>query len=104
MVGMSVARLKSDIIEKLAAAPVIGARIAVDLGEDGTFWIDGMQNPAVLHDGPAPEAETTFICAPVVLQGIMDGTQDATLAYMTGKLKIQGSMGYALKLNSFLSD
>jgi len=34
----------------------------------------------------------------------MDGRQDPNVAFMMGKLKVQGSMGLALKLNGFLED
>jgi putative sterol carrier protein len=35
---------------------------------------------------------------------MMDGTQDPTLAFMMGKLKVEGSMGLAMKLNSIIED
>jgi len=38
------------------------------------------------------------------LQGLLNGTQDPTLAFMTGKIKVNGSMGHALKLASLLDD
>jgi putative sterol carrier protein len=100
---MTIDDLKTKISAKLASAPIIGARIKFDLGDDGIFLVDGTQSPPTIEQGDG-EAETTFICSTDVLGGIVDGTQDPTMAYMMGKLKIQGSMGYALKLNGFLAD
>jgi len=34
----------------------------------------------------------------------MDGNLDPTMAYMTGKLKVEGKLGVALKINAMLSD
>jgi putative sterol carrier protein len=38
------------------------------------------------------------------LNKLLSGTLDPTLAYMTGKLKIQGSTGVAMKLAAMLGD
>jgi putative sterol carrier protein len=38
------------------------------------------------------------------LNKLLSGTLDPTLAYMTGKLKIQGSTGVAMKLATMLGD
>ena len=38
------------------------------------------------------------------LEKLIAGTLDPTMAYMTGKLKVEGKMGVALKINSMLSD
>ena len=100
---MSLDDIKNMVSQKLVAAPQIGARVKFDLGEEGMFLVDGTVTPPVFQDGDG-EAETVFICSADILKGIVAGTQDPTVAYMMGKLKIQGSMGYALKLNGFLSD
>jgi putative sterol carrier protein len=34
----------------------------------------------------------------------MKGNLDPTMAYMTGKLKVEGKMGVALKLTSMFAD
>jgi putative sterol carrier protein len=100
---MSIEDIKSAIAEKLKSAPQIGAIIQLDMGDDGIFRIDGTVSPPVFLDGEG-EVDTTFICSAAVLLGIINGTQDPTMAFMMGKLKVQGSMGYAMKLNSFLAD
>jgi putative sterol carrier protein len=38
------------------------------------------------------------------LEALVAGTLNPTMAYMTGKLKIQGSMGVALKIGQLLED
>lgn len=95
--------IEKTVKEKLAMAPSLGARYKFDLGDDGLVFIDGTQTPPVVN-GEDEEAETTFVCSLDLAKGIVQGTQDPTMAYMTGKLKIKGSMGYALKLASILED
>ncbi len=89
--------------EKLAYAPQLGAKIKLDFGDDGLLFIDGTQMPTVVHNADE-EADTTFVCSMDLLQSIVNGTQDPTMAFMTGKLKVKGSMGYALKLSSLFED
>ncbi len=95
--------IENTIREKLSYAPQIGAKIKLNLGDDGIIFIDGTQNPAIMSNDDC-EADTTFVCSTDLFKSIIDGTQDATMAFMTGKLKIQGSKGYALKIAELLGD
>ena len=95
------------IKQKLSLAPPIGAVIAVDFGATGGLLIDGNTTPPKVTATDSVDAstvDTVLACDPAVFDGILNGTQDPTMAYMTGKLKVQGSMGYAMKLNSILED
>lgn len=83
--------------------PPLGARYKFDFGDDGIFSADCTVVPAVLSNEDS-EADTTFICSVSTFQAMLTGSQDPTMAYMMGKLKIQGSMGYAMKLNAILGD
>ena len=100
---MTFDNIEKAMSEKLEHAPKLGAKIKFNLGDDGIIFIDGTQSPAIMNNEDC-DADTTFICSAELLQKIIDGNQDATMAFMSGKLKIQGSMGYALKLSSLLSD
>jgi len=100
---MSFETIEKSIKDKLAYAPQLDAKIKFDFGDEGLIFIDGTQNPATMSNDDE-DADTTFICSLDLFKKIADGSQDATMAYMTGKLKIQGSMGHALKLSSLLSD
>lgn len=101
--NMSIESLLGTVRDKLSSAPSIGAKIKFDLGSDGIIFIDGTQNPPVLGQDDA-DADTTFECTTDTFEKILSGQQDPTMAFMMGKLKIKGSMGYALKLNSILGD
>lgn len=102
-VCMNIDDFEKQIREKLNYAPAIGAKIKLDLGDDGVLFIDGTSSPPDISREDA-EADTTFVCSLDVIKNIISGAQDPTMAFMTGKLKVQGSMGYALKLSSLLED
>jgi putative sterol carrier protein len=49
------------------------------------------------------EADVTLTASTETFRGILEGDVNPTMAFMTGKLKIDGSMGLAMKLGSVLS-
>ncbi|WP_119301989.1 SCP2 sterol-binding domain-containing protein [Dongia deserti] len=72
--------------------------------EDGIIFWDGTEHPPAIDNEDRPDATTTIRISAENLQKLMAGGLDPTLAYMTGKLKVEGSMGVALKLTSMFSD
>jgi putative sterol carrier protein len=100
---MTLETITAKIEDKLKTAPSVGAKVKLDFGDYGCVFVDATQIPPVVNNENR-EADTTLICSMDVFKKIVDGTQDPTMAYMMGKLKIQGSMGLAMKLNSILED
>ena len=100
---MSIETIKTKIKEKMALATGLNAKVKFDFGDDGIVFVDATQNPPEISNEDA-EADTTLACSMDTFIGIMDGTQDPTMAFMMGKLKVQGSKGLAMKLNSILED
>ena len=77
--------------------------LKLDFDSDGILFIDAVQNPPVITSEDA-EAEVTLTTSIETFAKILAGTQDPNIAFMMGKLKVKGSMGLALKLNSMLED
>lgn len=100
---MSTDQIKSRIEKKLAMAHGLDAVILLDFGDDGQIAIDAKQNPPAVSE-KAEDPDLTLSCAREVFENILNGAQDPTMAYMTGKLKIRGSMPLAMKLNAILED
>ena len=100
---MAIDGLMEALRGRAALAPKLGYRVKFDLGEDGVILFDGTEDtPKVAaEDG---EADSTLTLSPEALRQLVDGALDPTFAYMTGKLKISGSMGVALKLAAMLED
>ena len=71
-------------------------------GEDGGEWDESALQQ--LHDAILDALMQRGLLSDQDLQKLMAGNLDPTLAYMTGKLKVEGSMGVALKLTSMFSD
>jgi putative sterol carrier protein len=49
------------------------------------------------------EADVTLTASTETFQAILSGDMNPTMAFMTGKLSVDGSMGLAMKLGSVLS-
>ena len=68
------------------------------VGDEGSIMID--------NDGARAgddDADVTLTAEADVFQSILEGETNPTAAFMTGKLKIDGDMGMAMKLAATLS-
>jgi putative sterol carrier protein len=95
---MSLDSLAEQMKSQAAMNPPLGYRVKFDLGDDGVLVWDGTVTPpeiATNEDGGAAEPDTVLRLSLDDLGKLLSGTLDPTLAYMTGKLKIQGSRYYA---------
>ena len=75
---------------------------------DGTAKFDIEGEGAVIIDGSGArasddEADVTLSADAETFQEILSGETNPTSAFMTGKLKVDGDMGMAMKLASVLS-
>lgn len=69
--------------------------------DQGVIFIDGKQTPpTVSNDDTA--ADCTIKMAFDDFAALIGGQLDGMTAFMTGKLKIEGDMGVAMKLQSIL--
>ena len=100
---MSLEKLVQEIRRRALQSPQLGYTVKFALSDLGTIRWDGTRAEPVVDsvDGPA---DTTIHISEENLEKLISGSLDPTLAYMTGKLKVEGSMGVALKLTSMFSD
>jgi putative sterol carrier protein len=61
-------------------------------------WVVAVNDGAVTVTEGAGEADTTISTSEETMLAVVRGEQNPTTAYMTGKLKIKGDMGAAMKL------
>lgn len=80
----------------------IGARVRFVLGDD-TILMDARHSPVSIEpeDG---EADCTIRMAPEHFRKMLDGQLGPMMAFTMGRLKVEGSMGIALKLAQVLDD
>jgi putative sterol carrier protein len=69
--------------------------------EDGVIYVDGKTVPNSVSNEDK-EADCTISVTLENFTKMLEGDLDATLAYMTGRLKVEGNMGVAMKLSSVL--
>ena len=100
---MSLESIIETMQSKLSMAKGFDARIKFDFGDDGIVFIDATQDPAVLSQEDE-EADCVLSCSRETFESFLDGSGDPNIAFMMGKLKVQGSMGIAMKLNAILED
>jgi putative sterol carrier protein len=61
-------------------------------------WLVSVSDGAVSVNEGGGEADTTITASEETMMAVVRGEQNPTTAYMTGKLKIKGDMGAAMKL------
>ena len=99
-----------DILQALMARindfAGFGYRVAFDLGDDGALSVDGTQNPPVFSGeaDEAAEADCTIRLSADNMAKLMSGGLNPMMAYTLGKLKIEGSLGVAMKVASLLEE
>ncbi len=100
---MSLDTLINGFKDRLKTHPEFKGSVKFDLGADGVIHVDAMQRPAVITTEDK-EAALALTLSKQLLAELMAGTKDPNIAYLTGKLKIRGPMGLAMKLNAFLEE
>ena len=95
----------SDIIN--AAVTALNEKLA-GAGFDGSakFEIEGEGTVRIDETGASAseaDADVTLTADAETFQAIQEGEQNATAAFMTGKLSVDGDMGMAMKLGAVLS-
>jgi putative sterol carrier protein len=66
--------------------------------EGAGVWTVAVADGTIVVTEGAGDADTTFSTSEENFEKIVAGEQNPTTAYMTGKLKIKGDMGAAMKL------
>ncbi|MCI4664276.1 MAG: SCP2 sterol-binding domain-containing protein [Neomegalonema sp.] len=99
----------SDVIETAIAAlkeklgdADLGGKAKFEIEGQGAVIVDGSQMPPSIAAGDG-DADVTISAEAELLADLMKGEIDPTAAYMSGKLKIDGDMGFAMKLAQMLA-
>ena len=79
------------------------ARVLFDMGDDGAILVDASEAPPEVHEETG-EADCTIRVSADNLEKLMSGAMNPTLAYTLGRLKIDGSMGLAMKVANLLDE
>ncbi len=88
-----------------AKAEGVNATIQFDLSGDngGVYWVKMANGKAESGEGRVENPNMTLKAAASDWAAVVNGELNAMQAFMSGKLKIQGDMGLAMKLQSLLN-
>jgi putative sterol carrier protein len=100
---MDISELTEELRKQAGRNVRLGYKVKFVLDDGLIFW-DGTGDAPEIGNEDKDDADTTIIITADNLQKLMQGSLDPTLAYMTGKLKVEGKMGVALKLTSMFAD
>jgi len=88
--------------DKAAAGLPFSAIIKFDFGDEGKLRLDTTKTPPVV-DNEDSDADCTVAMSFEDFQAIRDGTLNSQMAFMSGKLQVQGDMSLAMQLSSVLN-
>lgn len=98
---MDLAELTKGMEEKLSGGTSLATTVKFDFGDDGIISLDTKASPPVVNNDDI-DADCTVIVSMDDFKEIVSGDLNAQMAFMTGKLKIEGDMGIAMQLGQIL--
>lgn len=98
---MDLAELTQGMADKLSGGASLATKVKFDFGDDGMISLDTNENPPVVNNDDM-DADCTVIVSIDDFGEIVAGNLNAQMAFMTGKLKIEGDMGIAMQLGQLL--
>jgi putative sterol carrier protein len=99
---MSLEQITEGMRERVGEDCGLGAKLKFDFGDDGIVFLDATQVPNVVTNEDE-DADCTLQISMDDFVAMTKGELDGTTAFMMGKLKIQGDMGIAMRLQSVLN-
>lgn len=97
---MSLESATNTIKERVGDDAGLGATLKFDTG-DGVIFIDGKATPNTVSNDDK-DADCTVGVSLEDLEAMLGGDLAPTTAFMSGKLKVEGDMGVAMKLQSLM--
>jgi putative sterol carrier protein len=98
---MSLDDATAKIEAHLPQLATLGYKVKFALEDEGVILVDATQTPATVSNQDG-EADCTIRLTEDRLEKLIDGRLSPTLAYTLGQIKVDGSLGVAMKLASLL--
>jgi len=98
---MSLESLTEQVRGEASQLATLGYKVKFDVEDEGMILVDGTANPVTVENADA-EADCTIALSAERLEQLLSGDLSPTLAYTLGQIKVDGSLGVAMKLVSLL--
>lgn len=99
---MSLEKIIDGIKQRIGEDCGLGAVVKFDFGDQGTVTLDATQIPNQVSESTT-ESDCTMVISIDDFMAMADGSLDGVSAFMTGRLKVQGDMGIAMKLAAVMT-
>lgn len=96
---MSLESITESMRAKMGADSGLDATLKFDCGSDGVIVLDGVSKPNNVSN-TNQDTDCTILISLENLQALLDGELNAVTGFMSGKLKVEGDMSIAMKLQS----
>jgi putative sterol carrier protein len=94
---MSLAEITENMRNRVGASAGLNKSVKFDFGDDGVVRLDDSASPAVVDNENAPTDCTVKVSMADFID-IAAGNTNAQMAFMMGKLRVEGDMSVAMQL------
>lgn len=98
---MSLDNLTDQVKGQSLQLATLGYKVKFDVEDEGVILVDGTVNPVAVSNEDT-EADCVISLSESNLEKLIAGDLSPTLAYTLGQIKVDGSLGVAMKLASLL--
>ena len=99
---MTLQTIIDGLQEKVGEDCGLGSVVKFDFGDEGSVILDASQVPNIVStEGADPDC--TMVISVEDFMAMAEGSLDGVSAFMTGRLKVSGDMGIAMKLGALLA-
>lgn len=98
---MSLDQITEQMRSRVGQGAGLNKSVKFDFGDDGVVRIDDAAKPAVVDNQDVP-ADCTVRVSMADFLDIASGKQNPQMAFMMGKLKVDGDMSVAMQLGKIL--
>ena len=93
--------LSEDIRGRVGSESGLDATVKFVFPDEGVIFVDGAASPNTVSNADR-EAACPITMAAEDFQSMLAGELDATMAFMTGKLRVDGNMAIAMNLQKVI--
>jgi putative sterol carrier protein len=99
---MDLAEVATAMKSRMSGKTPLGGTLKLDLGSEGCLFIDGTGADNIVGLNKNEPADCTISMAAGDFDDMIHGRLQPTMAFMQGKMRIDGDMGLAMKLGQLV--